>query len=62
MLFVSKTEDAEILRKFQLLFRVILYNLENESDAKVGVKLESTCIYILCFSMVNLFFSSFCMQ
>ena len=35
LLFIGKSENSEVLRRFQLIFRVILFNLDNESDAKV---------------------------
>ena len=35
LLFIYKHENAETLQQFQQIFRVILFNLENESDAKV---------------------------
>jgi len=34
LLFIYKHENAETLQQFQQIFRVILFNLENESDAK----------------------------
>lgn len=35
LLFVCKNEDSESLKRFQMLCKLILSNLENEADAKV---------------------------